>query len=73
MREFATGPIQSVAAPGVAQAHPSFRWGGSPVAAVHTRMTHWALGLISTVRIGVGACLLGQALEKAATPVGNSH
>src|SRR6185369_9081646 len=52
---FAIGRVQSVAAAGRAQAHPWVRWGGLPGRRSHTSMTQWALGLISTVRIGAGA------------------
>src|SRR6185369_1844934 len=52
---FAIGRVQSVAAAGRAQAHPWVRWGGLPGRRSHTSMTQWALGFISTVRIGAGA------------------
>src|SRR5688572_11582038 len=44
-----------LAAAGEAQAHPWVRWGGLPGRRTHTSKTQWALGLISTVRIGAGA------------------
>ena len=53
--EFAIGRVLSVAAAGAAQAHPSVRWGGLPGRRSHSSKTPWALGLISTVRIGAGA------------------
>ena len=53
--EFAIGRVQSVAAAGEAQARPSVRWGGLPGRRSHSSMTQWALGFISTVRIGAGA------------------
>ena len=49
------GRVLSVAAAGEARAHPSVRWGGLPGRRSHTSKTQWALGLISTVRIGAGA------------------
>src|SRR6266446_5925572 len=53
--QFAIGRVLSVAAVGEAQAHPWVRWGGLPGRRSHTSKTQWALGLISTVRIGAGA------------------
>jgi hypothetical protein len=53
--QFAIGPVLSVAAVGEAQAHPWVRWDGLPGRRSHTSKTQWALGLISTVRIGAGA------------------
>jgi len=52
---FAIGRVQSVSRAGRAQAHPSVRWDGLPGRRSHSSMTPWALGLISTVRIGAGA------------------
>jgi len=54
-KTFAIGRVQSVAAAGGAQAHPSLRGGGLPGRRSHTSKTRWALGLIPTVRIGAGA------------------
>jgi hypothetical protein len=53
--QFAIGRVLSVAAAGEAQAHPWVRWGGLPGRRSHSSKTYWALGLISTVRIGAGA------------------
>ena len=53
--QFAIGRVLSVAAVGEAQAHPWVRWDGLPGRRSHTSKTQWALGLISTVRIGAGA------------------
>ena len=52
---FAIGRVQSVSRAGRAQAQPSVRWDGLPGRRSHTSTTQWALGLISTVRIGAGA------------------
>ena len=54
-KEFAIGRVLPVAAVGEARAHPWVRWGGLPGRRSHTSKTQWALGLISTVRIGAGA------------------
>jgi hypothetical protein len=65
---FAIGRVLSVAAPGVAQAHPSFRWDGLPGRRSHTRTTQWALGITPTVRIGVGAwCKLANTRQSGDT------
>ncbi len=53
--EFVIGRVLSVAAAGPVQADPLVRWGGLPGRRSHTSKTPWALGLISTVRIGAGA------------------
>ena len=47
--------FSALAAVGEAQAHPWVRWGGLPGRRSHSSKTRWALGLISTVRIGAGA------------------
>ena len=44
-----------------------------PVAAVTTRTTQWALGLIPTVRIGAGVWPASHRLLNAATPVSQRH
>jgi hypothetical protein len=54
-KHFAIGRVLSVGRAGGAQARPSVRWGGLPGRRSHSRTTYWALGLISTVRIGAGA------------------
>ena len=73
VRNFAIGRVLSVAAAGEPCVHPSVRWGGPPGRRSHTNTTQWALGSISTVRIGAGAWPICQAQEKAATPVGKPH
>jgi hypothetical protein len=49
------GRVLSAVRAGEAQAHPCVRWGGLPGRRSHSSKTYWALGLISTVRIGAGA------------------
>jgi hypothetical protein len=55
VRAFVIGRVLSGAGAGGAQARPSVRWDGLPGRRSHSSMTPWALGLISTVRIGAGA------------------
>ena len=69
VRSFAAGRVQSVGAAGELLVHPSVRWGGPPGCRSHTNTTPWALGLISTVRIGAGVWRKSQALNHAAAPV----
>jgi len=55
-RTFAVGRVLFVAAPGVAQAHPWFRWDGLLGRRRHSSMTIWARPApVGAVRIGVGA------------------
>ena len=55
-KQFAIGRVQSVAAAGGGvEPRPSVRWDGLPGRRSHISTTQWALGLISTVRIGAGA------------------
>src|SRR5258706_5760752 len=73
VRVFAIGRLLSVAAAGRAQAHPSVRRGGASGRRSHSSTTNWALGFVSTVRIGAGAWRKSQACSNAATPVGQTH
>jgi len=52
---FAIERVQSVAAAGEPWVRPWVRRGGLPGRRSHTSKTQWALGIISTVRIGAGA------------------